>query len=109
MFPYLGFGGTANLEAIHSLCTAVVTFLRSQGDDADGLRGFEESRRKRVSYLQRVSRLFEFSIGNRVTGSVRDWNMSRLSRRPGPLYRFMESISSGGVPNLATRTSMLLP
>lgn len=110
MFPYLGLGGNANLEDVPVLVEVMKDCLRN-GVTRLGLDEVQVRRKGRIRYLQRVSRLFSFSLTSSIPGAMilRDFNFRRMSRHPGLLDRFLQELSGDGVPKFSTRMSVLLP
>lgn len=111
MLPHFGLGGTLTLEDVPVLCEVIGEALHSSDTSMDRLGAFQQRRRARVGYAQRVSNRWAGLLTTSVpgVGLARDLNLRRMANNTAIIEKFYQELAFSAVPSFATRLRMLFP
>jgi len=110
MPPHLGLGGTMTLEDIPVLTEVIVQAIQRKDTSTASLREFQQRRRARTAYAQRISEMWGMMMmGSSPFRPLRDLSFRRLIRTPEIVDNFLCELASAEVPALGTRLRMWMP
>ena len=105
VLPHLGFGANLALEDVPVLADVVAQALAAGDVSAARLARFQQQRRHRVAYLQRVSEMWAYVLTARLPGvrGARDAGLRFLAKRPDGGQSYLRDLCTPDAPPRSVR------